>query len=212
MGSGAPNPRDAVQQLQHLRGPKAGPALGWAHRGSGCSSLGARGISCEMLRPSSSTLHQPIHAAKIPPLGTSTFQPPPTGTGLCWTTHQPLLAQFQQNTCHTVGPGTAGPEPGTWVLSTPALCPQSCCVQPGPPANPAQECSSSLEKCFWRCDQDSQCKWPETIGYSQSTGAGFILSCLNVWVLLSAISSRRKRKKKVPKGEGGRSVRNGCDL
>lgn len=144
--SGAPNPRDAVQQLQHLCGPKAGPALGWAHRGSGCSSLGARGISCGMLRPPSSTLHQPIHAAKIPPLGTSTFQPPPTGTGLCWTTNQPLLAQFQHNTCHTVGPGTAGPEPGTWVLSTPALCPQSCCVQPGPPANPPQERFSSLQR------------------------------------------------------------------
>lgn len=45
---------------------------------------GAHGTSCEMLRPSSSALHQPIQAAQVPSLRTSTFQPTPTSTGLCW--------------------------------------------------------------------------------------------------------------------------------
>lgn len=69
VGSDEPNPKDSVQQLQYLCGPKAGQALGQAHGGSGCSSVGACGTSCVVLRPSSSTLHQPIHAGKIPSLG-----------------------------------------------------------------------------------------------------------------------------------------------
>lgn len=109
MGSDAPNPRDAVQQLQHLRGgPKAGQALGWAHWGSGCSSMGAHGTSSVLLRLPTSTLHQPIRAAKIPSLGTSAFQPTPTGTGLCWSNKPTPPCPVPTKHIRAVGPG-AGP-------------------------------------------------------------------------------------------------------
>lgn len=113
---------------------------------------------------------------------TSTFQRIPTGTGLCWSNKPtPSLPSSNKYVLKRwdlgQGSGTAGSDPGTWVhplpleLPCPAWRPALGSAATSKSSTEAQEPFSTLplpaaEKCFWRFNQDSQWRCPETIGYS----------------------------------------------
>lgn len=98
-----------MQQLQHHGGTR--PGLG--SQGSGCSSAGARGARCAMLRPPAAPC-PPICAAKPLLWAGADAWPTAPGTGLCCSSEPtPSLASSNKAPVRAGGPGQgpAGSEP-----------------------------------------------------------------------------------------------------
>lgn len=185
-------------------------------KGLGCSSVHTccQGCNADTL---SSTLH-----CQSPFLGlTSTFQPAPPAQGCAAAAiHLPPCPVPAQSVPEQgdpgQGPGTAGSEPRTWVLSPLPCALRAALSSMGhqPQASCHQQILHRGQERLSRLPLPGKC-WTSTLnvnvqnpGHSQSTGAGLVLSCLNVWLCFQPFPAEEKGKKS-PKGRGLRSSEKG---